>query len=190
MIYLILFTEFFLIGLFTFGGGYAMIPLVNELVVDKYNWLTKNQFVDFIGVCESTPGPIAINMATYVGATQGGLLGSIITTLGVVLPSFIIILIIASVLKRIIKNRYVQLFLNGIKPVVIALILSTGVILTIEAIGFNFETLKLNFNLDSLIIFLIVTFTFYFSKLVLKKKINTIVLILISALCGIFLFLI
>ena len=169
MSYLLLFIEFFLIGLFTFGGGYAMIPLVNELVVDKHGWLTKGEFVDFIGVCESTPGPIAINMATFVGTSQGQLLGAIVSTLGVVLPSFIIILVIASLLQKIIKNKYVQLFLNGIKPVVIGLILSTGIILLIEAVGLNFETLKFDFSLDSLIIFIVIAFTFYFSKIVLKK---------------------
>ena len=90
MIFLELFIEFFLIGLFTFGGGYAMIPLVKDLVIEK-GWLTEEAFYNFLGVCESTPGPIAINMATYVGSTQGGVLGSIVATLGVVLPSFIII---------------------------------------------------------------------------------------------------
>ena len=158
MSYLLLFIEFFLIGLFTFGGGYAMIPLVNELVVDKHGWLTKGEFVDFIGVCESTPGPIAINMATFVGTSQGQLLGAIVSTLGVVLPSFIIILVIASLLQKIIKNKYVQLFLNGIKPVVIGLILSTGIILLIEAVGLNFETL--NPNLANLLggVFIILLF--------------------------------
>lgn len=84
MIYLYLFLEFFKIGLFTFGGGYAMIPLVEEVVL-KYNWVTSDEFYNLIGVCESTPGPIAINMATYIGSTQGNLLGSIVATFGVVL---------------------------------------------------------------------------------------------------------
>ena len=95
MIYLQLFIEFFLIGLFTFGGGYAMIPLVRETVLEN-GWLTETQFYDFIGVCESTPGPIAVNMATFVGSDQAGVFGSICATLGVVLPSFIIILSITA----------------------------------------------------------------------------------------------
>ena len=90
MILFTLFIEFFKIGLFTIGGGYAMIPLVKETVLN-YNWLSESEFYDFIGICESTPGPIAVNMATYVGSTQGGILGSICATLGVILPSFIII---------------------------------------------------------------------------------------------------
>ena len=122
MIYLLLFFEFFKIGLFTFGGGFAMIPLVEEVVL-QHNWLSESAFYNFIGVCESTPGPIAINMATYVGSMQGGLLGSIVATLGVVLPSFIIILIIASVLKKFTDNKYFKAFIKGVKPVVVALIL-------------------------------------------------------------------
>ena len=93
MIYWYLFIEFFKIGLFTFGGGYAMIPLVRELVLE-YGWLTEEAFTNFIGVCESTPGPVAINMATYVGSMQGGFLGSVAATFGVVLPSLIIIILI------------------------------------------------------------------------------------------------
>ena len=106
-IYLLLFLEFFKIGLFTFGGGYAMIPLVEETVVAR-GWISESAFYDFIGVCESTPGPIAVNMATYVGSVQGqlangvfgGVFGSICATLGVVLPSFLIILAIAALLKN------------------------------------------------------------------------------------------
>ena len=103
MIYLELFYEFFIIGLFTFGGGYAMIPLIKETVLTN-EWLTIDEFYRFVGVCESTPGPIAVNMATYVGSTQGGFLGSICATLGVVLPSFIIILLIAMLLKNFVKK--------------------------------------------------------------------------------------
>ncbi|MBR5501166.1 MAG: chromate transporter, partial [Clostridia bacterium] len=86
MIYLTLFLEFFKMGLFTFGGGYAMIPLIEETVL-KYGWLTEERFSEMLGVCESTPGPVAINMATYIGSVQGGFLGSLVATIGVVLPS-------------------------------------------------------------------------------------------------------
>ena len=94
MIYLKLFYEFFKIGLFTFGGGYAMIPLVRDTAINS-GWLLADEFSSLIAVCESTPGPVAINMATYIGSLQGGILGSACATLGVVLPSFIIILLIA-----------------------------------------------------------------------------------------------
>ena len=183
LIYLLLFFEFFKIGLFTFGGGYAMIPLVREVVL-KYNWATEEEFYNFLGVCESTPGPIAINMATYVGSTQGGLFGSICATLGVVLPSFIIIILVASILKKFVTNKYFQEFLNGVKPVVIGLISATGIMLIIKCIGFS-SLGVFNFDYKSLVIFIIIAFIFYFSKFVLKKKFNTILLIIISAILGI-----
>jgi len=183
MIYLYLFLEFFKIGLFTFGGGYAMIPLVKEVVL-KYNWATESDFYNFLGVCESTPGPIAVNMATYIGSTQGGPLGSILATFGVVLPSFIIIVLVATILRKIIKNKYFQAFLDGVKPVVIGLILSTGTMLVIKCLGFV-SLNEFNFDYKSLIIFITISFIFYFTKIVFKKKINTILLIIISALLGI-----
>ena len=181
-IYLILILEFFMIGLFTIGGGYAMIPLVRELVL-KYNWMSETEFYNFLGVCESTPGPIAINMATYVGSTQGGLLGSIVSTLGVVLPSFIIIILVASILKKVIKNKYFQAFLNGVKPVVIALIFGTGLMLVIKCIGF-ININEFSFDFISFLIFILIAFIFYFTKYVFKKKLNAISLILISASLG------
>ena len=125
LIYWQLFFEFFKIGLFTFGGGYAMIPLVREVVI-KYNWASETEFYNFLGVCESTPGPVAINMATYVGSTQAGFLGSLCSTLGVVLPSLIIIILVASIMKNLIKNKHFQAFLDGVKPVVVSLISATG----------------------------------------------------------------
>lgn len=182
MIYLKLFLEFFKIGLFTFGGGYAMIPLVKEAVLTN-GWLSENRFYDFIGVCESTPGPIAVNMATYIGSVQGGLLGSIVATLAVILPSFIIILLIASILKKIIKNKYIQYFLSGIKPVVIGLILSTGITLVVKSIGTSFT--NFSFDLKGFLIFMIITILYLFTKLVFKKKINSIILILLSSVLGI-----
>ena len=182
-IYLLLFLEFFKIGLFTFGGGYAMIPLVKEVVL-KYGWLTEDGFYNFIGVCESTPGPIAINMATFVGAEQGGILGSIVATLGVVLPSFIIILLVASLLKRFIKNKYVQFFLKGVKPVVLGLILSTGLVLLAKVIGYN-SLQSFSLDLASIICFAIILGIYLLSKFVFKKKVGNILLICISAVVGI-----
>lgn len=183
MVYLLLFFEFFKIGLFTFGGGYAMIPLIKELVL-KYNWLDESKFYDFIGVCESTPGPVAINMATYVGSTQGGFLGSCCATFGVVLPSFIIILLVASLLTKLLNNKYTKYFLNGVKPIIMALILSTGLILLAKSIGYvNLN--EFNFSWQSLVIFAIITIIYFIYKLIFKKKLNAIIIILISAVLGI-----
>lgn len=182
-IYLLLFLEFFKIGLFTFGGGYAMIPLVKEVVLE-YGWLTESEFYNFIGICESTPGPIAINMATYIGARQGDLLGSICATVGVILPSFIIIILIAALLKNIIKNSYVQAFLTGIKPVVLGLISSTGLVLLAKAIGYV-DLKTFNFNLVAVFIFSILVILYFGILKLFKKKLSAISVILISAILGI-----
>ena len=126
MIWLILFWEFFKIGLFSFGGGYGMIALVRETVL-AHGWLTDDAFLDFIGVCESTPGPIAVNMATFVGASQGGPLGAICATIGVVLPAFLIMLLLARVLGRARQNPLMAGAFSGIRPVVVGLIGATGI---------------------------------------------------------------
>ena len=121
-----LFLTFFKIGLFTIGGGYAMIPLIQRDVVAN-GWLTQQQLVDFIAVSESTPGPFAINIATFVGMKTNGILGALITTLGVILPSFIIILVIAKYFMTFRENRYVQAALAGLRPTVIGLIAAAAV---------------------------------------------------------------
>ena len=183
MIYWYLFIEFLKIGLFTFGGGYAMLPLIKEVVL-KYSWLTEEQFFDFIGVSESTPGPVAINMATYIGSMQGGFLGSLIATFAVVLPSFIIILLVASILKKFINNRFFQQALLGIKAVIIGLIFSTGITLLIKLLGFESLTV-FNFNFSSLIILLCLFILYTLFYKIKKVKINAIALILTSAGLGI-----
>ena len=146
--------------------------------------MTESEFYNFIGICESTPGPIAINMATYIGARQGDLLGSICATVGVILPSFIIIILIAALLKNIIKNSYVQAFLTGIKPVVLGLIASTGLILFAKAIGYvNLKTF--NFNLPATIIFGVLVILYFGVLKLFKKKLSAFSIILISAILGI-----
>ena len=121
MIYLELFWTFFLIGAFTFGGGYAMLPLIQIEVVNK-GWLANEAVVNFIAVSESTPGPFAINMATYVGSEMGGIFGAACATLGVVMPSFIIILTVAKCYDRFKNSRLVKGAMSGLKPAVIGMI--------------------------------------------------------------------
>lgn len=183
MIYLLLFLEFFKIGLFCFGGAFGMIPLIEETVF-KHGWLTEARFYDLIGVCESTPGPIAVNMATYIGSAQGGFLGSVIATAGVVLPSFLIILAIASILKNFSENRYFNAFLKGVKPVVTALILSTGVILLFKILGWA-SLSSFEFDPISAIIFALILVIFFGAKYIFKKKVSSILLIILSAGLGI-----
>ena len=121
MIYLELFLVFLKIGAFTFGGGFAMLPLVQEAVLKK-GWIAEETIVDFIAVSESTPGPFAVNIATFVGAETGGILGAFVATLGVVLPSFIIILIVAKFFAKFSKSPIVSGCMSGLKPCVIGLI--------------------------------------------------------------------
>lgn len=186
MIYLQLFYEFFIIGLFTFGGGYAMIPLIQDVVV-KNEWLTLEEFYNFIGVCESTPGPIAVNMATYIGSTQGGILGSVCATFGVVLPSFIIILLIAALLNKLTSNKYFKNFIKGVRPVIVSLILFAGIKLLIKCIGIDIHTLEVSFSYISLIILGLIIGIYLLITKVFKKKLSAIYIILISAVFGIIL---
>lgn len=183
MIYLLLFFEFFKIGLFTFGGGYAMIPLIQEVVL-KYNWLTESEFYDFIGVCESTPGPVAINMATYIGYNQGGILGSACSVFGVVLPSFIIILLIAMILKNLTKNKHFKNFIKGIKPVIVALLISTGSILLMKAFGYS-SINSFEVNDKSVAIFTLLCVVYFAHKKLFKRKMSAVMLIAFASLFGI-----
>ncbi|MBQ3151396.1 MAG: chromate transporter [Clostridia bacterium] len=121
VIYLKLFLTFLKIGAFTFGGGYAMLPLIQEAVLDN-GWMSNEEIVNFIAVSESTPGPFAINSATYVGMQMGGLFGAFCATLGVVLPSFVIILIVAKIFDKFKNNKTVAGCMTGLKPVVIGMI--------------------------------------------------------------------
>ena len=125
MIYLQLFLTFLKIGAVTFGGGYAMIPLIKDECL-SYGWLTENELLNFIAVAESTPGPIAVNMATYIGYQRKKLLGSVFSTLGVILPSMIIIFIISLFFDKFLENQYVAYAFVGIKACVAFLILKAG----------------------------------------------------------------
>lgn len=116
-----LFGTFFKIGLFTFGGGYAMLPMMQEEVL-AHKWVEQSELINFIAVSESTPGPFAINMATYIGTEQAGILGSFSATLGVVLPSFIIILIVAKCYEKFQSSKIVRGCMSGLKPAVVGLI--------------------------------------------------------------------
>ena len=129
MIYLELFFTFLMIGAFTFGGGYAMLPLIQEEVAAK-GWIDAAALVDFVAVSESTPGPFAINMATYVGSEVGGFFGAVCATMGVVVPSFVVILIVAKCYDQFRKSKVIQGCMSGLKPAVVGLIggavISTG----------------------------------------------------------------
>ena len=170
MIYLELFWTFFTIGAFTFGGGYAMLPLIQIEVVNK-GWLANEAVVNFIAVSESTPGPFAVNMATYVGSEMGGILGAACATLGVVMPSFIIILIVAKCYDRFKQSKLVKGAMSGLKPAVIGMI-GTAVL----SIG------KTVFVQPGL---LVSTGLFAVMAVLAFKKVHPIIIICISAAVGI-----
>jgi chromate transporter len=180
---LTLFLEFFKIGLFSFGGGYGMLPLMEETVVGR-GWLTESRFFDFVGVAESTPGPIAINMATFIGTSQGGFFGAVLATLGVVLPSFMIIVLIAAVLKNLTGNRFFAGFMKGVKPVVTGLILTTGLLLLLRS-ATPAEGAAQKIRWFALVVFGIVALVCWLSQKFRKKKLTAVPVIFLSAAIGI-----
>ena len=133
MIYVKLFWSFFQIGLFSIGGGYAAMPLIQNQVVDIHSWLTMTQFADIMTIAEMTPGPIAINSATFVGIQVAGLPGALIATIGCVFPSCVIVVTLAYIYYRFRSLNMVQGVLSGLRPAVIAMIASAGISLLIMA---------------------------------------------------------
>lgn len=188
MIYLELFLTFLKIGAVSFGGGYGMISLIRDDCLAN-GWLTETELLNFIAVAESTPGPIAVNMATFVGSSQGGIFGSLLATIGVVLPSFVIILMIASVFTHLVKYKATKAILGGIRPAVIGLILGTGATMFLSLV---FSIAKfgsaLSFDFKALLILSLISvlsFGYYKWK---KKGISPIILIIASGILGIILY--
>lgn len=179
MIYLDLILGFLRVGCFTFGGGYAAIPLIRDVVLSN-GWLTEERLTYMIAVSESTPGPIMVNLATYVGSSQGGMLGAALANVAVVTPSFCIILLILILLKNLLKNPYVQAVLRGMQPCVIGIILATGVQLTLKAC-----VPAGSVDVKAIIIGAILAVLVVAGKKLLKKKLSAIQLIAISAVLGI-----
>lgn len=179
MIFLELFLGFLKVGLFAFGGGYAAVPLIRETVL-AYGWLDDGRLSDLIAVSESTPGPIMVNMATYIGAAQGGIPGAVIATFAAVLPAFVIILVLMKVMKTAAKHKGFQAAVDGLKPCIVGIILATGIYMTGKNIlpqtAINFKALALTAVLA----------TVYFgAQKISKNGISPILLILISGAAGI-----
>lgn len=126
MIYLMLFWAFFKVGAFSFGGGYAMIPLIEKEIIDIHHWLPMQEFLDILAISQMTPGPIAINSATFVGYKVAGFWGSVMATLGVTAPSFLVILILALLILRYRHLPLLDAFFKGVRPAVIALIVQAA----------------------------------------------------------------
>ena len=180
-----LFLTLLKIGSFTYSGGERMVSRVRE-TVNSSSWITESEFLNFIAVSESTPGPLAVNMATFIGSTQGGILGAFIATLGVVLPSFIIILLIAAVLKNLMKYAGVNAFLSGVRPCVIAMILATAIGMAISTLlGFANIHSALAPDPKSILVFAILWLTHFGYKRIKKTAPSPIIMILFSAALGI-----
>lgn len=181
MIYLTLFLTFFEVGAVCFGGGYGMVSLVREAVL-RHGWLTEARFLNLIAVSESTPGPIAVNIATFVGSTQGGILGSLLATLGVILPAFVIILTISAILKNVLKYAGVRAFLSGIRPCVVALVLVSALTMGLR-LCFGITTVQSRFAPDwrSLLVLFLLVAVHLGAKRFLHKAPTPIVMILLSA---------
>ena len=187
MIYLELFYVFFLIGLFTFGGGYAMIPLIEEKTLE-FGWLTQEEFKNMIAISESTPGPIAVNMATFVGNLNGGILGAFLATLGVILPSFIIILLIATILTHLIDKPVIKAILHGFQGVVIGLIAATAIWFLYQNILSVSDTSEITFLFKPFIIFIVVLLTSIIYKLIRHKSISPYLLLIEGGVLGLVIF--
>lgn len=185
MILLNLFWGFLKVGFFAFGGAYGAIPLIRDVVM-SYDWLSDEMLTYMIAVSESTPGPIMVNLATYIGSSQAGFPGAVAATLAVVLPSFLIILLVTALLKAALKNQYVQAILRGLKPCVIGIVLATGIYMIlgncIGTIG------NVSVNLKAIIITIILIAVIFCYKHFVKKKLSPVGLILLSAFLGIIVF--
>lgn len=180
MIYLDLFLTFFKIGLFTFGGGYAMLPFIQE-EVKLHGWMTDAELINFVAVSESTPGPFAVNISTYVGIETGGIFGAMCATLGVVLPSFIVILIVAKCYEKFKSSKVVSGCMSGLKPAVIGLMGSAALSIA-QTVFFptaiSFASILTFGFISSLVIFAIM-------MVLALKKTNPIIIIVLSAVLGI-----
>ena len=183
MMYLELLLGFLKVGLFSFGGAYAAIPLIRDVVL-SYGWIDDEMLSYMIAVSESTPGPIMINLATYIGTEQGGILGALIATFAVVLPSFIIILLLTALLSKVIRNKYIQAALRGLKPCMIGIIMGMGIWMVAQNL---FTGTFVGFSWKALTITAMLAIIYFGSRKVklLKRGISPIMLIVISAAFGI-----
>lgn len=182
MIYLQLFYTFFKIGLFGFGGGYAMLSMIQGEVVTRYNWISTQEFTDIVAISQSTPGPIGINAATYVGfTTTGNVWGSILATLAVVLPSFILMLTISKFFLKYQKNPAVEAVFSGLRPAVVGLLASAALVLmNVENFG---SPVKDSYTFVISVIIFLVAFIG-----TMRFKINPILMIIACGVAGLILY--
>ena len=187
MIYLELLIGFLKVGLFSFGGAYAAIPLIREVVL-SYGWVTEEMLTDMIAVSESTPGPIMVNLATYVGTSQAGIPGAAIATLASILPAFVIILLVMAVMKHTLNNKYAQAIMRGLQSCVIGVITAVGVYMLYKNTILPLTGAEADWRPLALAVVLAVIYFGSRKIKALKKGISPIALIAISAMLGIIIF--
>ena len=180
MIYIDLLIGFLKVGLFSFGGGYVSIALIREIVL-SYGWLDDEMLSYMIAVSESTPGPIMVNLATYIGSTKGGILGAFIATTAVVIPAFLIILVIMLLFKSLLKNKVFQGTLSGLKPCIIGIILATGIYMIWKNFNIYLGTVP---DIPAIALTIVLGGLYFGLRKLIKKKISPIMLICVSAVCG------
>ncbi len=180
MIYVDLFLAFLTVGCFSFGGAYGAIPLIRDVVM-SFGWMGDEELSYMIAVSESTPGPIMVNIATYVGKSQGGVFGAFVATFAVVLPAFVVILLICSLMKRAMKNPYVQAVLSSLKPCVVGIVLATGAYMMLKGCVSESGAVV---DATATVITAALALLFFGVKYVVKKKFSPILLIIISAVVG------
>ena len=179
MIFLKLFWDFFKVSCFTFGGAYGAIPLIRDMVL-RNGWISDERLSYMIAVSESTPGPIIINLATYIGSHQAGIFGSLVATVGVVLPAYLVIILIVSITKNTIKHPCVQAVLRGLKPCVTGIILAMGIYMVIR----NILPGGMALDIPALLITVRLTAAMLLAPKITKKKLSPIALICISVILG------
>ncbi|MBR3950152.1 MAG: chromate transporter [Oscillospiraceae bacterium] len=178
MIYLDLFLGFLQVGCFAFGGAYGAIPLIRDVVL-SYGWLNDETLSYMIAVSESTPGPIMVNMATYIGSSQGGFWGAVLATTAVVLPAFCIILLVMVLLRSAMQHPYVQAILRGLKPCVVGIILATGIKMILGS------CIPQSIDWRAAGVTAVLAVILFGSPKLLHKKVSSITLICIAAVLGI-----
>ena len=182
MIYIDLFLGFLKVGLFSFGGAYAAIPLIRDVVL-HYGWINDEQLAYMIAVSESTPGPIMVNMATYVGSMTAGIPGALVATFSVVLPAFVIIILIMIMMKGLLKNPYAQAVLRGLKPCIMGIILAMGISMIMQNTVIKEKLVSP--DIKSVVVCLVLAAVYFGSRKIVKSGISPIVLICIAAAIGI-----
>lgn len=176
MILFELFISFLQVGLFSVGGGYAAVPIIKNFAIDRYAWLTIDEFTDLVSIAEMTPGPIALNAATFIGTRTAGLSGALIATLGCIIPSLIIVSVLFFLYKKYGKLSAIQKVLSVLRPAVIAFIASAGLTILLNAIGFQSFSALSSVDPVALLLFIL---AFVFIR---RQKTNP---ILVMASCGV-----